>query len=513
MRRRGIHLLRAATLALVAAPPLTAAADDAPPTTSGPAQAKVPSDDYRPLASFHVKGFRIEAPITLAARGEGVSGFPVDRDNTAFQSGFSLSPLLRLSVKLDTVAPLAGKYLIAAEYEHDLPTGTWTSDPLIAGEKLPNSTPIDTQLRKAWARLSIGPYLHIAGGFMTNHWGMGLVADDGAHGWEPGSARFSDPRGGDLVLRGSIATGPLTKARVLAAVGIDKVRSDDVLVEGDSAYQIVASALVGHDRPTQAGVFFAHRRQQAEDGRFLNVNLIDLTGRLTADVNGSTHKLEAEVAIATGDTSLGASADIPESDVLQIGAAIRASVSYERFGIVLDAIYASGDQNTNDAHQNGFKADPNFETGLLLFRYVQAAHTGRGYGRASDPLLVGAPAAGVERLPTRGGISNALVVFPRLWARPLTNLEAYGGWLIALAPQDNLDPFNTNLKGGSIRNALDKVPGPAWGTEFDIGARYRVPIHRTELMIGGEGGLLFPGSAFGDTTPVYGGRLIARYRL
>jgi hypothetical protein len=230
-------------------------------------------------------------------------------------------------------------------------------------------------------------------------------------------------------------------------------------------------------------------------------------------MGAATLKLEAEAAIAAGEASFGASPEIPESDVLQIGAALRASVSLSRFGAVLDVTYASGDQNTNDAHQNGFKADPNFETGLLLFRYVEAAQTGRGYGRGADPLLVGAPAAGLERLPTRGGISNALVVFPRLWARPAKGLEAYGGWLVALAPQDNLDPLNTNLKGGSIRNALNKVPGPAWGNEFDVGARYRVYLHRTELTIGGEGGLLFPGSAFGDASPVYGGRLTARYRL
>ena len=49
---------------------------------------------------------------------------------------------------------------------------------------------------------------------------------DGAHGWKPGSARFTDPRGGDLVLRGFLGTGPHTGARIVATVAFDKVWDD-----------------------------------------------------------------------------------------------------------------------------------------------------------------------------------------------------------------------------------------------------------------------------------------------
>ena len=39
--------------------------------------------------------------------------------------------------------------------------------------------------------------------------------------------------------------------------------------------------------------------------------------------------------------------------------------------------------------QNAFRMDPNFEVGLLLFRHVLAAQTGRAPVTAGDPTLVG----------------------------------------------------------------------------------------------------------------------------
>lgn len=480
----------------------------------GPARA----DEYRPLLSYRFKDLELQAPILAAARGEGVSGFPVDRDRNSFRSGLALSPLLRVGLRLESVKPLAGKFPVLVEYEHDLPTGTWTSETPIAGEGLPNSTALTTQLRKAWARLSVGPYLHVGGGLMTSHWGLGLVANDGAHRWEPGSARFTDPRGGTLVTRAFVGTGPLTSARFTSALAVEQVRSDNALLDGDSAYQLIATVLVGQDRPTQGGYFLVHRHQSTADGRVLDVDIADVAGKVTVDLHSAKLTLEAESALIFGRTTLAASPEIPRSNVLQLGAVLRASLAFKRAGGVLDLLYASGDGNTHDAQINGFHADPNFETGLLLFRYVQAAQTGRGYGTGADSQLVGAPPVGLERLPTRGGLTNAVVAFPRVWVRPVRGLETYGGVLVAIAPSKNVDPFNTDVAGGSPRNALNGAPGSYWGTEIDLGVRYRRYIQGTELTFGTELGVLFPGSALGGVAgynlePVYGGRLMVTYRL
>ncbi|MBI4821820.1 MAG: hypothetical protein HY791_36510 [Deltaproteobacteria bacterium] len=460
-----------------------------------------PASSSDALLGFDLLGGHLTVPLMLSLSAEGTSSFPVDRDANDFQPGLALSPLLR--VGLEFKRTLSGMVSLFAEYEHDLPTGSWTSDTPVAGEGLPGSAPVAAQLRKAWVRVSYGPFLHGGAGILTSHFGLGLVANDGAHAWTPGSARFLDPRAGDVVLRGFVSTGPLTDAELVIAMAVDNLQRDDARVEGDSAYQFVASALV--ELPVHAGMFFVHRRQTSEDGRYLDVSLFDLTAR----VSSGPLTLEVEAALATGGTSLGGSPEIPDSDVLQLGAVARASLSFSTFGAVVDLVYASGDPNAHDAHATGFHADPSLETGLLLFRSVQAAQTGRGYGTAADPMLVGAPPAGIERLPTRGGLTNALVAFPRLWVRPVADLETYGGVLVAVAPEKTIDPFNTDLAGGPPRNALDRDPGSYLGTELDLGIRYSPK----RLSFGAEGGVLFPGSAIGDSKPVFGGRLMAGCRL
>jgi hypothetical protein len=505
--------------------------DEAPVIADAPAEAPTATEAPAPVAAapapreeaprrraareatlqLEVLGGTLEVPLQLALRGEGVSSFAVDRDGNMFQSGLAASPVLRLGLRFELPRPLGEGTSLVAEYEHDLPTGTWTGATPLPGEGLPNSTDVTTQLRKGWARLSLG-LLHVGAGVMTSHWGLGLVANDGDHGWTSGSARFSDPRGGDVVLRAFVSSGPLTDAEAIVSLAFDRAYRDDVLVDDDTAYQLAASAVVGDER-RRAGLIVSHRRQSTVDGRELRASLLDATARWAKRLGDAELTLEAEAALTLGTTTLGASREIPKLDVLQLGAALRASFAYDSLGAVLDVLYASGEPNTYDDQATGFRTDPNFETGLLLFRYVQAAHTGRGYGRATDPQLVGAPAAGIERWPTRGGLTNALVFFPRVWALLPFGPEVYGGVLVALAPETNIDPFNTSLAGGARRNALDLAAGGYWGTELDLGLRYGLDAGGVALAFGAEGGVLFPGSALGDTAAVYGGRLIASARL
>ncbi len=482
------------------------------------AQAAPPADGYQPTLSATRWGWRLQVPVLLTGRAEDVAAFPVDSSGDTLASGAALSPLLRLNASLDTVRPLGGHLLIHAEYEQDLPTGTFTTVAPLAGAGMPGSQPLTTQLRKAWAMVAWGRQARLGGGFMTSHWGLGLVANDGAHGWTPGSADFTDPRGGDLVLRGFVGTGPLTDARVVATVAFDKVEHDDLLLEGDTAYEAIASVVAFEGRPSHVGLFVVYRRQQAADGRSLDAVVVDPAGRLELDLHRATLTLEAEGALVLGSTTFGATADVPVGHVLQLGGVLRATLETKKLGGVVDLVYASGDSNLHDAAVTGFHADPNFETGLLLFRYVQAAQSARGVATASNPQLVGAPPPGIERLPTRGGLTDAVVLFPRFFIRPVPHLEAYGGVLFAAAPARNLDPFNTDLAGGSPRNALGGDPGSYWGTEVDLGLRYRFQVHHMELSAGAEGGVLFPGTALRQASgafppPVYGARLLLGYRL
>ena len=109
--------------------------------------------------------------------------------------------------------------------------------------------------------------------------------------------------------------------------------------------------------------------------------------------------------------------------------------------------------------------------GMLLYRQVLSAQTGRGVATASDPELVGYPSAGIERFATRGSITNTVAFFPRAYWQPLAGLEVYGGPLVAFNATSNIDPLNTRLAGGSARNALNAKPGTYlglnWILEFD----------------------------------------------
>ncbi len=460
----------------------------------------------------------MQADFHLGVRAEGVSTFPVDRDLSGFQAGAVIAPLVRAGLRFDTGSAL-GQFVVHAEYEHDLPTGTWTSDEPIAGSEMPGSTPIEQQLRKAFLRASIGPYLHVGGGFMTNHFGLGLLANDGVQtGWTPGSARFADNRGGDRVLRGFVGTGPLTEAGLTATFAVDQVQADDALLPGDKAFQVIGTASLGAGKRWGTGIFVVYRQQDMPGGERTNATVVDLTARYAGVFPWISYSLEGELAFIGGDTTLAPTTEFPRHKLRQIGGAARLSLRRSHVGGVLDFLFASGDGNPDDGEQSAFKADPNYETGLLLYRQVLAAQTGRAAITAANPDLVGVPSPGLERVPTRGAPTNTVALFPRVYVRPVDGAEVYGGALFAWTQSPMADPLNTRLGGGVARNALDGTPGNFMGVELDLGARYRFLFGGTEATLGVEGAVLLPGDAFADPqgnpmAPVLGGRALFNYRL
>lgn len=504
----------------VSVPATPAASVDMDPAGTPPAARRVTgkATEYTPLLRFEPGGVSLQGDFLLAFRGEGVSSFQVDRDGGAHQAGAVLAPMLRAGLRADTRTLLKSVNL-HFEYEHDLPTGLWASDTTINGVEMPGSAPIEQQIRKLYLRASLGPWLHIGGGYMTNQFGLGLLANDGASGnWAPGSARFADNRGGDRVLRGFIGTGPLTSAGVTATFAVDRVEGDDVLLPGDEAFQVIGTASVGYGKPWGAGVFIVQRRQDTPGGARTDATVIDLTARYGRIRPNVSYSVEGEFAFITGQTTLSPTPDFPVHRLRQVGAAVRAAARWRYAGGVLDLLFASGDGSPDDDLQTAFKADPNFETGLLLFRHVLAAQTGRSAVTAANPELVGVPADDLDRLPTRGSPTNTFSVFPRAYVRPVDGLEAYLGALLSWSPAPLFDPLNTRFAGGVVTNALDGRPGGFLGAEVDLGVRQRLLFGGTELTVGAEGAVFFPGDAFtaADGTimgPVLGGRALINYRL
>ena len=481
-------------------------------------------NEYRPFSHFEFgsRCMRLEVPASLALTFEGTSAIPVDRYGNEYDAGLAMGPRFRIGGRFDTgyeIEPLT----LRLEYEHDLITGFLTGDPDLAGASYPNAHGLEHQLRKGFVRASFSNSAQLSLGYQTSHWGMGLIANDGDHGWQPGTARFSDPHGGDRTFRALISTGPHTEANLFAAVGGDLLdgdflADDDVLLRGDHAVQLVAAFTVGFASPHSVGAYLVRRHQESLDGRLTDVWVVDVTGRTSIDLGSSSLFLEGETALITGTTELPQTVDHPEQVALQFGGALRAGLDAGVIGWVVDLLYASGDQNVDDPEQNAFKADPNFEMGLLLYRHVLGAQTARGAATASDPTLSGIPAAGSERIPTQGAATNTFAVFPRLRVRPIDGLEAYGGPLVAFSAVPLLDPFNSRLGGGTATNALDGSPSNYLGLEWDLGLRYRALMHGSEITAGVEGGMLLPGGAlvYADGTDmgtVLGLRGMLGYRL
>jgi len=332
------------------------------------------------------------------------------------------------------------------------------------------------------------------------------------------------------VIRTLAATGPITSLGIVVALGYDWIVWDDVTLGeatvddrvtrgADSASQLIGSVAIGKGRPTQLGFYGVYRTQEADDGDELKVGALDLYASTRHELGrGLVLTVEAEAALIVGETSMGPSVSYPEKEVFQAGAALRAEVAGQRLGGVLDLLLASGDSDLDDGQQNGFKADPNFEMGLLLYRHVLAGQSGRATHTAGDPELVGYPSEDLDRFPTRGSATNTVAIFPRAWWRPLSGLEVYGGLLFAFAAAKLADPLNSKTNGGIPRNALNGDPGGYLGTELDLGLRFQFLIGGTLLAGGVEGGVLLPGSALtrfdGSTMDaVAGGRFLLCYQF
>ena len=506
-------MLRFIVTASLLALPHAALADDDALVLAGEAHA------YRPAIRLNKLGFRLRAPISARLTGTQVGSFPADFSGVKQDPELALDTQIRVGAILDTGANFSPLF-VHFEYEHDIFAGIFTGgDPTLDAIDPPLAQQTDHTLRKGFGRVTFGPLLTVAGGLMTSHWGLGLLANDGAHGWTPKSAYFSDPRGGDRVLRGQVTTGPWTRHKILLTAGYDKVQGDDVLVEDDTARQAIAAAIIGYKQPTQVGMYAAFRTQETSDGETTDVAAFDVHAKWRGSFSESIrYTAEIEAAYIQGTTELGPSVVHPTHDVQQIGAAGRFGLDAGALGGVLDVIYATGDRNLDDGVQNSFRADRNFELGLLLFRHLLAAQTARAPITAADPNVVGQPADNLERIPSRGAVTSTAAVFPRMWWRPSAGLEIYGGPLLAISEVEILDPRRTRQAGGNPRNALDGDPGRYLGTELDLGVRFQSVVYGTELSAGLEGALLLPGSAFQDAggetmDPMMGGRFMLAWRL
>ena len=108
-----------------------------------------------------------------------------------------------------------------------------------------------------------GP-IAVEAGLVTSHWGLGMLANDGAHDPYFGTDRF-----GDRVIRLRLATRPVPSFTLIAAG--DRVIQDEQATwslwnGGQAAWQVLASGIWASKTEDRAGVYVVYRYQQEADG-------------------------------------------------------------------------------------------------------------------------------------------------------------------------------------------------------------------------------------------------------
>lgn len=388
-------------------------------------------------------------------------------------------------------------------------------------------------------------------GQQPNHWGMGILANDGDH-----PSLFGDYRYGSISERILFATKPGGKdSDFFVALAGDLVFRDANarLSRGQQAFQGVLAAFYEHEY-NKLGIFSTLRHQQNDKTSgsdlfpytdTIDALAVDINGRIAVPVPGQDAFLfaEAEAAYIAGSTNIlrtaeqaldgsktsirsyggagvvgivhrawatGVWADAEASNKDKhdasakttsqryLGKASSRGVPYGDLVAQVELGYASGDADPYDGTQRRFVFDPNHKVGLILFDEVMRWQTARSATAAQDPLLTNGnrPTPGVDLLPSNGGVFGAQYVNPTFIYRPRHFIDLKGGMVIAQSTADMVDPYRLATQGSYVNYRGGDRRKKDLGVEFDAGFEARFPLdYDLKATVGGQAGLLLPGGA------------------
>jgi len=339
-------------------------------------------------------------------------------------------------------------------------------------ERLSVVHPDSFRARKAKMSGRVGPVL-LEGGITTSHWGLGMVANDGAHDPHFGRADF-----GDRVLRLRVVTMPLAQKDVplYLVVAGDRVIADDMArwSEDQAAYQGITSLLWRHPEGHQAGIYGVYRLQNEADGeRQTRAKMVDVFVETFGGL-GSTDwdwlaGMEAAGIAGTTDRSL----SYNEREALRIRSAgttgyIGARGLDDNLSLLLRGGWASGDGNSDDDTVNDFSFDRDFDVGMVMYPEFWGAIEAGTHALLSDPEHGGQAPDGVDAVTTEGAFRRASFVQPVIdyQVHEWVNLRTGMVWSWATAPIAH--PFISYRNGGIATNHLgEETEGYELGSEFD----------------------------------------------
>jgi hypothetical protein len=469
----------------------------------------------------HLSTLPLDASATVMIAKPGTTTDPLGQNNFVSQ-WLRVTPVFQVSDKLEVVGQI------------DVVTGVVFGD--LAHDTSADQTPRDsrdgfTNIQPRWLYVDYhSPVGLFRVGQQPNHWGMGIVANDGDH-----ASPFGDYRYGDIEESVLFATKPGgARSPVTIAAAADVVYRDQyaILVDGDHAFQGILAGWVG-DETNQVGLYGVYRNQthpQTSDSSLypyderIDVGIVDAAGRFAQPVPGNPRAFvfgAAEAATVFGSTNAQRTAAQALSGsatkVEQYGGAVSLGVVHvahkneppkgavmKDFGDVVAQVevgYASGDSNPYGDVERRFTFNPDHKVGLLLFDEVMRWQTARAATAAMNPQLANAsrPPPGSDLLPSNGGVFGAQYVNPTVLVRPLRWLDLKAGVVVAQATADVVDPYRLATQGAYVNYEGGDPKRHDLGVELDGGFETRFRLdYGMRVMLGGQAGVLFPGGALAD---------------
>lgn len=318
----------------------------------------------------------------------------------------------------------------------------------------------------------VGP-LAMEGGIVTSHWGLGMLANDGAHDPEFGQTEF-----GDRVLRLRLATRPIENVPLTFGIAGDRVLEDETadwnIFEdgGEAAYQALASVMYGTPEKGRVGIYGVYRDQVESDLiRQTQVGVIDVYADFPVKLASVDLRFAAESAGIFGTTNRGASYNSRDGLAVSSGgftALAEAKVKPIDLRGVLRFGLASGDENPDDGSSGAFSFDRDFDVGMVMFEQVQGAVDAAAYAQLTDPEHSGGAPDGAESIVGEGAFRQAMFVQPIASVAPIKNVEVKVGVLLAWATTPISQPYATYRNGGVPANFLgETTEGYDLGSEID----------------------------------------------
>jgi len=348
----------------------------------------------------------------------------------------------------------------------------WTI-PGIEDERQRDARILQILPRKLSITTQAGPY-QVSAGLTTSHWGLGLLANDGAHPDWWGRSDF-----GDRVIRLRATRLPFSskaphRAELFTTAAIDLVVADDLgrLDAGQIAGQGILSALWRHKDRGQWGAYVVLRHQRERDrSRQTTALATDAFAQLNWSVGSWTLETSGEAALLLGNTNRATTyTSRTGQNVAQFGATglVALHAPEKRFTARLRAAYGTGDGQPDNGVASNFLFDRDFSAGMILFDQFKGGVEAAAYQQLIDPDVSGQPPDGAEALVTEGAFQSASFVQPAIAFSPISWGQARLGATLIWSTAPMSQPFYTYRAGGSPRNHLNApVDGNYLGTEIN----------------------------------------------